>query len=316
MKKILQENKLYIFMFFILFEAFDFFSLINLKMPPQVLELFVFNDNFYSHLMWHSIRFVLCLPAILLSYAADLTYDLSFTIYCFFILMCIYLYINNILCLFLDKLNGKFLKIFLILFLLFLTSKMNGRLLLPYLGYLILISEFLYIQSGGKINYKYLIVGLILTTMSTGTFGVGLVYVFFELYFCNKLRNFIVELSNIQKFIILSIFIYFAIMIKKLMDYYVSGGDFILILIHGAGKIIAENNLLIVPVVISSIVFLNYFIIIRNLNDKKFPLLLAVLIPFCCSILGYSAGTMIICPLFILTILCMFKLKERIISCH
>lgn len=302
MKKILQENKLYILIFFILFETFDFLNLINLKMPPQVLDLFVFDEKFYNHLIWHGIRFILCLPAILLSYTVSWTYDSSFTIYSFFILTCIYLYIDNILGLLLDKINGKVLKIYLIVFLLFLSSKMNGKLLLPYLGYLILISEFLHIQTNEKVNCKFLIIALILTTMSTGTFGVGLIYAFLMLCFCNKLRNFIIELSNIQKIIMLSIFIYFAIMIKKLIDYYTSGGDLLVILTHGVGHFIAGKNLLIVLVVVSSIVFLNYFIITKNLNDKKFPLILAVLIPFWCSILGYSAATMLICPLFILTI--------------
>ena len=224
MRRILQENKWYILIFFILFEIFDFLNLINLKMPPQVLDVFVFDEKFYNHLIWHGIRFILCLPAILLSYTVSLTYDSSFIIYSFFILTCIYLYINNILDLLLDKINGKVLKISLIVFLLFLSSKMNGRLLLPYLGYLILISEFLHIQTNEKVNYKSLIIALILTTMSTGTFGVGLIYSFLMLCFCNKLRNFIIELSNMQKIIMLSIFIYFAIMIKKLVDYYTSGG--------------------------------------------------------------------------------------------
>lgn len=316
MRRILQENKWYILIFFILFEIFDFLNLINLKMPPQVLDVFVFDEKFYNHLIWHGIRFILCLPAILLSYTVSLTYDSSFIIYSFFILTCIYLYINNILDLLLDKINGKVLKISLIVFLLFLSSKMNGRLLLPYLGYLILISEFLHIQTNEKVNYKSLIIALILTTMSTGTFGVGLIYSFLMLCFCNKLRNFIIELSNMQKIIMLSIFIYFAIMIKKLVDYYTSGGELLVILTHGAGRFIVGNDLLIVLVVVSSIVFLNYLIITRNLNDKKFPLILAVLIPFWCSILGYSAATMLICPLFILTVFYMFVFKERIMSCH
>lgn len=317
MKKILQENKLYILIFFILFEIFSLLNLINLKMPPQVsVGMLTDLEHFVYHFSWHGIRLLLCLPAILLSIFTNLTYDSSFTIYSFFILTCIYLYINNIFNLLLDKLNGKFLKIFVVVFLLFLTSKMNGRLLLPYLGYLILIGEFLNIQNCEKINCKYLIIGLILTTMSTGSFGVGLIYAFLMLCFSNKLRNFIIELSNIQKIVMSSIFIYFAIMIKKLIDYYTSKGDLLLILSHGTGRFIAWDNLLILLMSAISMICLNYFIITRYLNDKKFPLILAVLIPLWCSVLGYSAATMLICPLFILTIFYMLQFKERIISCH
>ena len=317
MKKILQENKLYILIFFILFEIFDFLNLINLKMPPQVSAGMLIDFNhFIYHFLWHGIRFILCLPAILLSVFTNLKYDSAFTYYSFFVLVCIYLYINNIFICILEKLKNKVIKAVTMLFLLLLITVMNGRLLLPYLGFLIIINEFLYYKTSKIIRSSHIIIGLILTTMSTGTFGVGLIYAFLILCFFNKLRNFIIELSNIQKIIMLSIFIYFAIMTKKLIDYYTSGGDLFIILTHGAGRFIAGNNLLIVLVVVSSIVFLNYFIITRNLNDKKFPLILAVLIPFWCSILGYSAATMLICPLFILTIFYMVVLKERIMSCH
>ena len=304
MRKFLQENKLYILVFFILFELLNFFNLINLKMPPQVsIGMLIDFEHFIYHFLWHGIRLFLCLPAILLSLVTNLRYDSAFTYYSFLVLVFMYLCINNIFVLILDKASNEGRKVVTIIFLLLLTSMMNGRLLLPYLGYLILISEFLHIQGSVNINYKYLISALILTTMSTGAFGVGLIYFFCMLYRCNKLRNFIVELSNIQKFIMISIFIYFAIMTKKLIDYYTSKGDLLFILSHGTGRFIAGNNLLIVLVVVSIIVFLSYFIITRSMNDKKFPLILAVLIPFLCSALGYSAATMLICPLFILSFL-------------
>lgn len=317
MIKVFRENKLYILIFFILFEIFDFLNLINLKMPPQVsVGMLTDLEHFVYHFPWHGIRLLLCLPAILLSIFTNLTYDSSFTIYSFFILTFIYLYVSNILSLLLDNLNSKFLKISLMIFLLALVSQMNGRLLLPYLGFLISIHEFLYNQRSKTIRSSYIIIALLLTTMSTGSFGVGLIYVFLMLCFNNKLKVFIIKLSNIQKIIMISIFIYFVIMIKKLIDYYTSEGDLLLILSHGTGRFIAWDNLLILLMIAISMSCLNYFIITRYLNDKRFPLILAVLIPLWCSVFGYSAATMLICPLFILTIFYMLLLKERIISCH
>ena len=43
MKEILQNNKLYIIGFFIAFEILNIYNFINLKMPPQVFELFTFD---------------------------------------------------------------------------------------------------------------------------------------------------------------------------------------------------------------------------------------------------------------------------------
>ena len=116
MKEILQNNKLYIIGFFIAFEILNIYNFINLKMPPQVFELFTFDENFYNHLIWHSIRLILCLPPILLSLITNLTYNESFSYYSFIILICILWEINNILSLLITKSSNIFRKLFSILF--------------------------------------------------------------------------------------------------------------------------------------------------------------------------------------------------------
>ena len=88
------------------------------------------------------------------------------------------------------------------------------------------------------------------------------------------------------------------------------------VLTHGLGYFMYENNLVNILLIVFCILFLNYLIIARYLYDKKLPLILAVLIPCWCSVFGYSAATMLICPLFILIILYILVLKERIIQCH
>lgn len=316
MKEILQNNKLYIIGFFIAFEILNIYNFINLKMPPQVFELFTFDENFYNHLIWHSIRLILCLPHILLSLITNLTYNESFSYYSFIILICILWEINNILSLLITKSSNIFRKLFSILFLLILVTNMNGRLLIPYLGYLILINEFFCYQTSKSIHSNYIIIGLILTMMSTGTFGVGLIYVVLMLFFSNKLRTFILGLSSTEKVIVICIFIYFFIMLKKIIDYYTSEGDLLYVLTHGLGYFMYGNNLVNILLIVFCILFLNYFIITRYLYDKKLPLILAVLIPCWCSVFGYSAATMLICPLFILITLYILVLKERIIQCH
>lgn len=313
--------KIFGFAYSMLFMLFIKLDLIRFDFIPQARVLLELNESIFywfsiGHV--HAIRLLVAYPGYLISQIYNVDLDTGFTYYGMMLFIFMYLSISNTI----EKLQncrGKTLreiKFFILLIpFLILPLIMNGRLILSYLGYSILINLYTDLNLGVKIKSLKVIVltlfGLSMSMVSSGTMTVALLYVIFMTYAINH-DNF-----NRKKFlksafvfsILLSPLIYKVIdytwlMVNRNLIFYGEGFQgFVNMLNHGLGRYFHSSDevLFLFFVLAIIILLLNYTYLKTKIvrRDRFVSLVLGINIAAYGLLFSFSMGLMMIPPLII-----------------
>jgi len=296
-------------------------NLIRFDFIPQAQVLLENNESvFYwfsiGHV--HAIRLLVAYPGYLISEIYSVDLDTGFTYYGMILFIFIFLNIANTI----SKLQSNKGKIpreirYLILLvpLLVLPLIMNGRLILSYLGYSILVNLYTDLISDIRVKKTKVILmtlfGVVMTMVSSGTMVVAILYVIAMLYAINYSK------FNKKKFLksALIFLLILSPLIYKVIDYawlminrnivFYSGGiqGFVNMLNHGLGKYFSTSTeiLLFLLIFATGILILNYKFLKNKIikRDKSISIVLGVNIAVYGLLFGFSTGLMMIPPLLI-----------------
>lgn len=275
---------------------------------PQVTILwesgFEISDVFKNP---HGLRYLLVYPFFIASKYLDIDYDIFFSLSSI-----IFLYITtklnlNILSYYSIKNNISIFLVSLLYFL--LTIEMNGRMLFSILGSSIIIYTAVSNKKALSL-YSLLFFSILLSSVSSGTFILSILWTFTFLIFIhkkNKLETFLLFTLGLAFLLISSPYI--TLLILKNINYFGGGiAGIYNMLHHGIGKLIPIDPIIIFFSFIYffiSILFLItfYFIFIHEkMNTKNFKILFSFLF-LGCTIGVFGASTFLYStPIFILTI--------------
>lgn len=310
------------FVYFLILLIFIKEDFIRFSFIPQAKVLLDINKNlpfWFKSGHPHAIRLLVAYPGYILSQIFNIDLDLGFTYYGITMFNLIFLTMMNSL----KKLKNnkhkyliEILNILCMLPLTVLAFLMNGRLISAYLGFLIIIEVFVSIYTRGlKINITKMIllaIAFVLTTVSSGTLMVSLLYIISMLYiyYYKVMDNPPSKMKQLFLLIILSpviylVFKYAVIMLFKNINYF--GGGFkgaINMLSHGVGRffILSKFQTILFVFFIVLFLFINYLFIKKQIHMrcKVLPLLLGINISMYGLLFGLSTGLMGIPPLVIL----------------
>ena len=192
---------------------------------------------------------------------------------------------------------------------------MNGRLILSYLGYSILICLYTDLQTHKKRNKVNVIlmtfIGLVLTMVSSGTMAIALLYVITMLYSINFgkfnkkkfIKTFLLILLVLSP-IIIKVIEYVFVMINKNITFFGGGfKGFFNMLNHGLGKYFNSSPDILILFIMLAIIFLvmNYKYLKNKIakKDRYISIILGINIAMYGLLFGFSTGLMMIPPLII-----------------
>lgn len=284
------------------------FNLKQFSLWPQVTNLwesgFELKDVFQNP---HGLRYLLVYPFFIIAEYTNIDYDVIFS-FSSIILFYIILKLNlNLLSYFSIENNISILLVSLLYLLLAL--EMNGRMLFSIIG----SSFIIYTSLSNKqsiLFYPLLFLSITLSSVSSGTFILSILWVFTYLIFAHeKNKNEVVFLLTLG-FIISFISIpYIILLVLKNINYFGGGITGIYnMLHHGIGKIIPIDPIIIffifiyflISILLSTAI---YFIFIRRkINSRNFKILFLFLLLGC--VIGvFGASTFLYStPIFILII--------------
>jgi hypothetical protein len=301
------------------------FNIVLFNFIPQAKALLDSNNNliywFYSGHP-HSVRLLVAYPGYILSKLLDISLDQGFTYYGTLLFMLLYLVLTNIY----DKLQHaknilpSYVKYILMLIPLgILPLIMNGRMLLAFLGYALLINFLVdFYKGNNKVTIILLFkifISLILTMVSSGAMTVAILFLISMVYSINS-KN-ILNKKFIKKAVVLLIvlapiinklFNYFLLMLNRNIIYFGGGFQgFVNMLNHGLGRIfMLKKFILVLAAIIGSLILIiNIRIILKKIKseDNDLPLILAINIAAYGILFGFSTGLMMIPPLIILILI-------------
>lgn len=249
-------------------------------------------DNFGSH----TVRLILMHPIMKFSEIYDFDKDFVFSIIGFFIIMLMIRINNKIIDFYYSATRIKVIFLCLIFVFSFI---MNGRNLFSFLGYsLFTYYAFSFLeQKNGRYNFFILILGLIFSSVSSGTFSTLIIYIIlFNLYnfIINKLtfkRKAILFLQSITAIALFSPMFYVGL--KKNLDYY--NGSFITMMSHGFGAYLNNIYVLIFGIlgvlILSPIILIGGYFLIKKMDKDSYS---TIALPAWISsviggVFGYSA---------------------------
>lgn len=287
--------------YFVIGKEFDFL--------PQAEALLNNNTNllyWFSQGHVHAVRLLIAYPGYIISEWLTIGLDDGFGYYCIAIFLLFYRNIIEIIKKYIyNKKNALLYYAFSCVLVLALFCLMNGRIIFAFYGLSLILLVNMQLYNGIDFSLKHLtmmIIGLILTMVSSGTLVVGTANIICGIVFSNQLRIILRKkwVWAIGVFCLPMIYIfikYLMAMINKNVEYF--GGGFygiINMLQHGLGRYLHIENtydLIGIMLVGGLIVILNALIVIRwyILNSRILPIILSFNISIYGSLFGLSTGT-------------------------
>lgn len=266
----------------------------------------------------HAIRLLLAYPAYLISKIYNVDLDLGFTYYGLILFIFIFLNISNTISrlqIYRSRLPKGIKYIILLLPLLILPLIMNGRLVLSYLGYAILIDLYTNLILKNKVEkVKAILIticGLTMTMVSSGTMAVAFFYTMVMLYVINftnfnkkKFIKTIIIFLIILSPLIYKVIGYMWIMISRNINFFGGGIKGVSnMLHHGLGIYfnLSNKNIYILFIVAIIILIFNCKYLKNKMikNNRLISILVAINIAVYGLLFGFSTGLMVIPPLLI-----------------
>ncbi len=295
---------------------------ISFDFIPQALDLL----NVDTSLMYwiqkghiHAVRLAIAYPAYIMHCMFSIELNRAFSYYCVIIFMLLFMQMCSVKEM-LTKERGSLCSTFFILFCtVFLSFIMNGRICFAFLGYSILIKQMNLLFADSKPSmwvkrYAEIIIGTVLTTVSSGTMLVAILFlvamfvfriVKFKRIEAGACRLFLVAIFC-SKLIIVGVK-YVLKMIDKNITYFGGGIQGIInMLQHGVGKILGtpSNTMLIFLVCIGIVLVGVNLKVVKEVfykaNTTQFTAFIAFNIAFYGMFVGLSTGSLMLVPLIIL----------------
>ena len=284
-------------------------SLINFKLWSQVEllnESGVVLSEVYNHP--HFLRYLITLPFFVISEKLNLSYNYLFSIVVPVFLFFIVKYTSNsfeMLCQSRRRIAGNISYLIIMVILTAILLLMNGRIIFSILASALLMLTFFKWESYSTIRvYGHFIISLLLSSVSSGTFTIALVFivVFLIYQFSKSIKN---NFIRVLPLLILLIYIYpiFLKLLLKNLDYYGGGFDgFILMLTHGLGKVFLYMDMFTLSmafwILILNLIF--FVVLIKNFKELTIPLSMVAI-----SLVGglFGISTMMMIPaLFVIVV--------------
>ncbi|MDR7857551.1 hypothetical protein [Tissierella sp.] len=297
-------------------------NIIKFSFIPQARALL---DIDKSLLVWfksghpHAVRLLVAYPGYILSQVFEMDLDLGFSYYVITMFNIIFLTMMNSLKKLKENKHRYLIEVLNMLCMFpvtLLAFLMNGRLVFAYLGFLMITDIFISIYTKGiKLNISKIIFlagAFVLTTVSSGTLMVSLIYIMVMLYvyYYRLIDNPPSIRKQIFSLLILSpllyiVFEYATIMFIRNVNYF--GGGFkglINMLNHGVGRffILSQFQTIIFIALITIFLIMNFLFIKKQIykKNKILPLILGINISMYGLLFGFSTGLMGVPPLIIL----------------
>lgn len=319
--------KAYFILFLICFVAFFKLNVISFKLFPQVRILL--GENPFDLIRRghpHGFRYLISYPAVLMSKAFNMDIDAAYTIYC----LVAFAFMGTMLIKTCDRIikfneyaSLNILKgVLLATEIIILSVFMNGRLVLAYTGFSII----LYVLTGimikeskfNIINMIVLSVAIVLTTVSSGTMMVAIfetILIIFLYMMKEKKFKEVGVICMIMLPFIAKFGVYVIKMIKKNLDYFGGGvSGFFKMTSHGLGEITLTKVLVISIVVIIGIAYMSMVVKCFKMNGRHFVVLTAIPMAMCCGAFGLSTATMIIPSLLLCSLLIVVHCSSVIVG--
>lgn len=291
---------------------------------PQARFLIENNTNIFY---WfsvgnpHAIRLLAAYPAYIIVKLYKVNLDLAYSYYSIVLFTITYLFIIDSGYKLQKKkylLDSKIKNLLALIPLFILAFIMNGRLIVAYLGFCILIHLFLDLfNANNKPNMIVFLIkgsfGFFLTTVSSGTMITAIIYIIISMGILiskeekmGKHKRTIFVTILVLSPLLYKVFIYIWMMTMRNINYYGGGISGVFnMLNHGIGKyFLADGSIYLIGsmivLLIVLIVNVKYlkFIIVKKYN--YYPILFAINLSAYGFLFGYSTGLMIILPLIIL----------------
>lgn len=299
--------------FFIVIGFFEF------NLWPQVIELHDSSVDLLDLVLHpHGMRFLLVSPIFIVSDSSGVHYDVIFTgIAPWMLLSTILLLLKQVLHFKknISENQKKMLFVFFSILVIFLAFYMNGRILFALLGFSIVSYVLVCWDAlGGGKKVVLIILSLFLMSVSSGTFMIGVIsislFVFYSMVKKGLKKN------------ILVVFLFFMglmyslplleVLVMKNIDYY--GGVYSM-LDHGFGQVLTSFEPVVFWGVVSSFILaLLIQIFLISFYKKYLVLLYILMVSVSVGVFGYSALTMALIPLFIMSGIFLLNFLKYLVS--
>lgn len=301
---------------------------------PQAQTLLDWDTNL---LTWfkeghvHAIRLLIAYPGYIISALCKIELNQGFSLYCVFVFTMLYSNLISVIKKLIKKIElVPFYNILCLIYCMILFMIMNGRIVFAFCGISMILKCNAELWVDGKFNFITVVkigLGILLTTVSSGTLVVGCIVIFLGILLSKNFKGIIAKkwLWIIGVLLLPAIYIfgkYVMVMIRKNIDFFGGGIDGIInMLQHGVGRIIPlDNNILFIFFIIDGILILAvnsiliYYLYKKNL--EIFPAIVAFNVAIYGSLFGLSTGTTCLVGLFpILVFLSNEKISFEGIKC-
>lgn len=308
------------------------FGMVVFEFMPQAKVMLSTNNDILKYFMTghpHAIRLLIAYPGYLISNFTSIELNIAYSYYILMIFCILYINIFET-CSYTIRYYGFYSYIiiqYIIFFVLIVLSfLMNGRIIFAFLGFsmiikLVLKNNFLKLSI---IDYIEIIIGIILTTVSSGTMSVVTIFIILVIAFIyknkimtnlkrNKIYKIMLCICMIP--IIILALRYLKFMLVRNINYYGGGlKGLINMMNHGIGRYFNNSILgmsLFLVIVLFGVITAYFFVRFKLQKNEKVYIILFLAVISCMVgfVFGYSAGSLVLIPLIIISLIFLFKEK-------